>query len=285
MFLAIASTGRTATSYIAEALNRVDRIVALHEGHLGNDSGRDVVPMVNLDNFQCFKSRERARTVVAEKRSAALVDAVAREHGAELLVDVAYYNSVLLAEILDQVPTAHGAIVIRDCESFVRSATWFTGSDPMPVGWPDPAKALDSRERFIGLGRLRPFEGADAEAWSGWGAIERNIWLWKTTNVLLCDAWQLFPERVHHIDFKEFTSDPTGVLAALMVTIGCPLDVDQRDQLGRALVEAQTHQNERRGGYQVGTSEAWTTGQRQLLAEAETEIASRVEKMRGRRTG
>jgi hypothetical protein len=38
MFLAVASTGRTATSYIAEALNMVSGIAALHEGPLGNDA-------------------------------------------------------------------------------------------------------------------------------------------------------------------------------------------------------------------------------------------------------
>jgi hypothetical protein len=285
MFLAIASTGRTATSYIAEALNRVDHIAALHEGHLGNDQGRDMLPMVNLDNFQCFKSAQRAHAVVADKRNVHVLGAAERELGVDLLVDVAYYNSVLLDQILAQVPTAHGAIIVRDCESFVRSATWFAGTDPMPVGWPDPAKTLDARERFIGLGRLRPFEGPDADAWSAWGAVERNIWLWRTTNRLLCDAWEHHPDRVHFIGFKEFTSDPAGVLEALLDTIGSPLEVARRDQLERALVEARMRQNERHGGYQVGTSEAWTAVQRQLLAEAETEIASRVEKMRGRRTG
>lgn len=283
MFLAIASTGRTATSYIAEALNRVDGIAALHEGHLGNDAGPDVLPMVNLDNFQCFKSVERARAVVGEKRNTELLDTAARGLGVELLVDVAYYNSVLLAEILAQVPTAHGAIIVRDCESFVRSATWFTGTDPMPVGWPDPAKELDSRERFIGLGRLRPFEGDDLAAWADWGAVERNIWLWRATNLVLCDAWERFPARVHHVDFKAFTGNPTGILTALLDTIGCPLDAGRTGQLERALVEAHSRQNERLGGYQIGTSDTWTIGQRRLLAEAQTEVASRVEKLSGRR--
>ena len=285
MFLAIASTGRTATSYIAEALNRVDGIAALHEGHLGNDAGPDVLPMVNLDNFQCFKSRERAGAVVAEKRSDGVLAAAQRELGVQLLVDVAYYNSVLLSDLLEQSPNNRGAIIIRDCESFVRSATWFTGTDPMPVGWPDPAKPLDARERFIGLGRIRPYAGDDQLAWAGWGAVERNIWLWRATNAVLCDAWERFPDRVHHIDFKQFTGDPTGVLKVLLGTIGHPLDVDHVDQLERALVEAHTRQNERRGGYQIGTADTWTAGQRRLLSEATEEIASRVEKLRGRQAG
>lgn len=282
MFLAIASTGRTATSYIAEALNHVTGIGALHEGHLGNDSGPDMLPMVNLDNFQCFKSRERARAVVAEKRSPDVLDAARRQLGVELLVDVAYYNSVLLAELLDQSPTTHGAIIIRDCESFVRSATWFTGTDPMPVGWPDPAKPLDSRERFIGLGRIRPFAGADVDAWPQWSAIERNIWLWRATNVSLCAAWGEFHDRVHFIDFKEFVTHPKANIDTLLTTIGFPLDNEQSAQLERALVQAHARQNERRGGYQIGTAETWTSRQRRLLAEATEDIASRVEKLRGR---
>ncbi|MFM7744888.1 MAG: hypothetical protein ACKO8T_04415, partial [Actinomycetota bacterium] len=100
MFLAIASTGRTATSFIAEALNMLPGIAALHEGHLGNDTGPDVLPMVNLDNFQCVKSAARAAEVVAAKRSAAVLDEARRALGVGLLVDVAYYNSVLLDEML-----------------------------------------------------------------------------------------------------------------------------------------------------------------------------------------
>ena len=285
MFLAIASTGRTATSYIAEALNMLPGIAALHEGHLGNDAGPDVLPMVNLDNFQCFKSAARAAEVVAAKRSAVVLDEARRALGVGLLVDVAYYNSVLLDEMLNQVPAVHAAIIIRDCESFVRSATWFVGTDPMPVGWPDPAKQLDARERFIGMGRLRPHTGPDVDAWPAWGAIERNIWLWRATNSVLCDAWERHPTRVHHIDFGDFTRNPTAVLTSLLATIGSPLDEAATGELERALVEARSRQNERLGGYQIGSADTWTADQQRLFAEAHTEIESRVESLRGRRIG
>lgn len=285
MFLAIASTGRTATSYIAEALNMLPGVAALHEGHLGNDAGPDVLPMVNLDNFQCYKSATRAAEVVATKRSAAVLEDAQRALGVGLLVDVAYYNSVLLADILAQVPDARGAIIIRDCESFVRSATWFTGTDPMPVGWPDPAKELDARERFIGMGRLRPHSGPEVDAWPSWGAIERNIWLWRATNNVLCDAWAKFPERILCIDFHDIVTQPTAVLASLLATIDLPLEEAAVGELGRVLVEARSRQNERLGGYQVGSAETWTAEQRRLLAEAQREIASRVESVRGRSIG
>jgi hypothetical protein len=283
MFLAVASTGRTATSYIAEALNMVTGIAALHEGHLGNDAGPDILPLVNLENFQCYKSAQRAAEVVAAKRSVGILDAAQRDLGVKLLVDVAYYNAVLLDEIVRQVPDAHGVIIIRDCESFVRSATWITGTDPMPVGWPDPTKELDARERFIGMGRLRPYVGADCDAWGTWGAVERNIWLWRTTNSLLCDAWHAQPNRVHHVDFEDFTRNPTSVLQSLLTTIGMPLDESATGELERALVEARQRQNERLGGYQVGSADTWTADQQRLLTEARVDIESRVEKLRGRR--
>jgi hypothetical protein len=283
MFLAVASTGRTATSYIAEALNMVTGIAALHEGHLGNDAGPDVLPLVNLDNFQCYKSAQRAVEVVAAKRSVGILDAAQRDLGVNLLVDVAYYNAILLGEILRQVPEAHGVVIIRDCESFVRSASWITGTDPMPVGWPDPAKELDARERFIGMGRIRPITEPEADAWQKWGAIERNIWLWRTTNLILCDTWQQFPNRVCHIDFGEFVTHPTVALTSLLATIGFPLDESATGELERALVEARQRQNERLGGYQIGSADTWTADQQRLLAEARVDIESRVEKLRGRR--
>ena len=276
MFLPIASTGRTATSYVAQALNRVPGLVALHEGHLGNDSGPDVLPMVNLDNFHCFKSKDRAAVVVSSKRSRQILDDACTEHGGRLLIDVAYYNSVLLAEILRQMPETHAAIIVRDCESFVRSATWFTGSDPMPVGWPDPAKPLDAREKFISMGRIRPTGGVAAESWAEWGAVERNIWLWLETNRLLCNTWEEFPDRVHFLDFRELVAEPTSVLARLLATIGCPLSVGEAAILRESLETAHTRQNERHGGYQLGPSDQWSATQRQFLVDAQAEIEERI---------
>ena len=283
VFLAIASTGRTATSYIAEALNRVPGIAALHEGHLGNDAGPDVLPLVNLDNFQCFKDSERARSVVAAKRSHEVIDSARRELGVGLLVDVAYYNSMILGEMLEQMPDVHGAVIVRDCESFVRSATWFSGTDPMPVGWPDPNKELDSRERFIAMGRIRPVAGDDAQQWPAWGAVERNIWLWHATNVILCGVLSRFPGRVHFVDFENFVSKPASVLEHLLATIGHPLDAAQKSVLAGALVEARSRQNERVGGYQVGPSQTWSPDQRRLLGEAQRDIDGRLERVLGGR--
>lgn len=279
MFLPIASTGRTATSYVAEALNRLPGVAALHEGHLGNDSGPDVLPLVNLDNFQCFKSAERTRAVVAAKRSAGIIAEACDSLNVGLLVDVAYYNSVLLGEMLRQMPDVHAAIIVRDCASFVRSATWFTGTDPMPVGWPDPDKHLDAREKFISMGRIRPVEGPAVDAWSTWGAVERNIWLWRTTNSMLCDVWAEFPTRVHHLAFRDLVADPTGVLSGLLATIGCPLRPDEVEVLRMSLAEAHSRQNERQGGYQLGESSGWSSEQRRLLADAQSEIDERVENL------
>jgi hypothetical protein len=133
------------------------------------------------------------------------------------------------------------------------------------------------------MGRLRPYVGADCDAWGTWGAVERNIWLWRTTNSLLCDAWHAQPNRVHHVDFEDFTRNPTSVLQSLLTTIGMPLDESATGELERALVEARQRQNERLGGYQVGSADTWTADQQRLLTEARVDIESRVEKLRGRR--
>jgi len=53
--------------------------------------------------------------------------------------------------------------------------------------------------------------------------------------------------------------------------------------LERALVEARQRQNERLGGYQIGSADTWTADQQRLLTEARVDIESRVEKLRGRR--
>jgi hypothetical protein len=90
---------------------------------------------------------------------------------------------------------------------------------------------------------------------------------------------------VHHIDFDDFTRNPAGILVSLLTTIGFPLDKALVGQLEGALVAARLRQNERLGGYQVGSSDSWAPHQRRLLAEADEAIKSRVEKLRGRRAG
>lgn len=276
MFCAIASTGRTATSFLAECLNRIPDVAACHEGHLGNDDGPDILPLINLENLQAFKSPESAADVVAKKRSPMILAEAARGLGVRVLFDVAYCNSMLLHEILRQNPTARGVVIVRDCESFVRSATWLSGEDPMPVGWPDPGKALTTRERFISMGRIRPVDPAVQEAWKSWSAVRRNIWLWRTTNEVLLDTCRIWRSRVDLVDFRDLAREPARVVSAMLAAVGIDIDnVDPR-HIQAAIDAAFSRQNERTGGYQLADSAGWSVSDAQFMHEAQKLIDERM---------
>lgn len=276
-FHVVASTGRTATSFLADCLDRLPGVAACHEGHRRTDDGPDLLPMINLENQVVFRDPGQAARIVAEKRSPELLALVRDRTGCDVLIDSAYYNAGLLPALLAADPSSRAAVLIRDCESFVRSATWLEGTDPMPVGWPDPAKELSARERFISMGRARPVDGPDADAWPGWGAIERNIWLWRTTNRRLAEAHDLYPGRVGIVDFGIARRDGTAALVGAVVRA---LGIDTPEvtaALPAAISDAQSSANERRGGYQIGCAATWSTEQQAMLHAATTDIASRIE--------
>ena len=276
MFCVIASTGRTATSFVAECLNHMPQVVALHEGHWGNDQGVDVLPLVNLEHFHAYKNTQKAIDVVANKRSQEVVGSALARHGAKILIDVAYYNAVFMSHILAEHENSVGIGVIRDCESFVRSATWIHGDDPMPVGWPNPAKTLTSRERFIGMGRLRPFSGDAMEAWGQWGAIERNIWLWRETNTIILDAKEMLPDRVTLIDFSDVVRRPVDALTTILLACRYEVDGDALAILNNVVQHSMTHTNSRVGGYHIDERSAWTKQEQEYLMQAEDDIFSRL---------
>ena len=276
MFCAIASTGRTATSFLAECLNRIPDVAACHEGHLGNDDGPDVLPLVNLENLQAFKSAESAAEVVAKKRSPVILDEAVSNLRVRVLFDVAYYNAMLLHEILRQNPTARGVAIVRDCESFVRSATWLSGEDPMPVGWPDPEKTLSARERFISMGRIRPVDPETQDAWKGWSAVRRNIWLWRTTNEILLDTCRTWGERVDLLDFRDLVGAPNDAVSAMLTAAGVDIDALPAHVIASAIEAALSRQNERTGGYQLAASAEWSGGDVQAMHEAQQVIDVRM---------
>ena len=173
----VASTGRTATMCLATTLNALPAVRAYHEGHDPDEERTPRLPLINLQNRLAWSTVTDAREVVRERRSPSALLAAAGD--ASLLVDVAFYNSPLLPQLAELYPSAPMLAIVRRCESFVRSATIMNGEDPQPAGWPDPAKELTNRERFIELGRLRPLEGTpEAEQWPDWSGIQRNVWLW-----------------------------------------------------------------------------------------------------------
>lgn len=272
----VASTGRTATSFLADCLDRLPGVAACHEGHRRDDHGADLLPLVNLENQQVFRDPSSADGIVARKRSAALVATALATSNAPVLVDVAYYNVGLAEALLELHSSTRAVGIIRDCEGFVRSVTWLEGTDPMPVGWPDPSKPLSARERFIAMGRVRPTEGPDGDAWAEWGAIERNIWLWRTTNQRLVDLKARFPDRVALLDFGVVRS---GGILALAGAVIEGLDLATPDILAAlpdAVVAARHTTNERDGGYQIGCAATWSPGQQTLLREATIDISTRT---------
>ncbi len=269
----VASTGRTATTFIAHCLNRIAGVGATHEGHLDGDKDSPaLLPLINLDNAAMYKTPAHAADVVADKRSQARIDALCAAHGTAVAVDVAYYNAPMLKAYLAAHPRARAVGIIRDATAFVRSATHLQGEDPLPVGWADPGKPLSPRERFIAMGRLRPRPGtAEAQAWGDWDAIQRNIWLWAETNRLLIDARDAFPDRVTLIPFETMATDAMTFWKTLArgLDIHLPADFDTvLDQAGR-------FQNRKTTGYQAPAETDWPEPHRRMLAEARREILER----------
>lgn len=271
----VASTGRTATSLIAACFDRLPGIAACHEGHRGNDDGPDLLPLVNLENSQIFRDPSVGARVVAAKRSDEILDDALRTTGERVLVDVAYYNAVLGDAILEAHPASRMVGIVRDCESFVRSVTWLTGTDPMPVGWPHPDKELTMRERFVSMGRLRPTEGADKDAWPSWGPIERNIWLWRETNARICDTHDRWPDRVTLLDFSTIGDGSVPFLRSILDALELA-GPSVAAEVASAAAAAAEHTNERTGGYQIGTAADWSPQERSMLTEATTEIERRM---------
>jgi hypothetical protein len=274
----VASTGRTATSFLAALFDQLPGVAACHEGHRGDDAGPDLLPLINLENFQVYKDATRGPAVVAHKRSADVIAAAAASAGVAVVLDVAYYNAILGEAILAAHPTARMVGIVRDAASFVRSATWLAGEDPMPVGWPALDKPLSNRERFIGMGRLRPTAGEDLAAWPSWSAIERNLWLWRATNARLLAAAERFPDRVTILDFGAFKASPLGFARRVYEALALGgLAGDALDAaLAAADAPARARVNERAGGYQIADVEHWTPAQRAMFSSAVSDIETRM---------
>ncbi|MEM8686927.1 MAG: hypothetical protein AAGF81_06345 [Pseudomonadota bacterium] len=268
----VASTGRTATTFLASALNGFCGVAACHEGYLDGDKGQDaLLPLINLENAQAFTSPGAAAQAVADKRSRQVIADAAQVAGAERLVDVAYYNSTLAHALLNAHPSARMLGVIRNCASFVRSATTITGEDPLPVGWADPDKPMSQREMFIEMGRIRPARQSAAKAeWKGWGAVRRNVWLWEETNLLLCAAKDAFPGRVSLVRFETFAREPAAFWAHTSAFFQLP-EASAGVPAGRA--EAV---NKKPAGYQIGPQESWAPADQAAAQKSQHVINERA---------
>lgn len=265
----VASTGRTATTFIASALNGFDGVAACHEGYLDGDKAAEpLLPLINLENAQAFTSPGAAQDAVAGKRSAEILAAAADAAGAARLIDVAYYNATLAHALLSAHPSARMLGLIRNCASFVRSATTLEGEDPLPVGWPDPAKTMSEREIFIEMGRIRPPRGSAAKsAWKDWSAVRRNVWLWEETNLLLCAAKEAYGARVSLVRFETFARDP----ASFWAHTARFFDLRSLKAEGRA-----DRVNKKPAGYQVGPVNTWAEGEQAAAHTSQTLIDERA---------
>lgn len=268
MFHIVASTGRTATTSIAAVLNEMDGVTACHEGYIGSDHDAEhLLPLINLENNFAYQKPEEAEVIVADKRSERAIAEALEKTGASVLVDVAYYNPTICAALLRLHPAMRMVGIIREPEGFVISATQVEGEDTLPVGWPDPAKPLTDREKFIGFGRIRPRRSSPEWAeWKDWSAIRRNIWLWRETNRLLVEAKVEFPDRVTLIDFA-LLGDASGNFWE-RISAGLALSskpIVNHDTLNK-------FRNRKDGGIQIGKAESWTTDEREALAQADAEF-------------
>lgn len=265
-FHIVASTGRTATTYIAAALNRIDSVCACHESYVGALNERDpLLPLINLENRMAYQDHAKSNQVVATKRSTDILHSAAREVGADVLIDVAYYNATIGQDILELHRSSRMVGIIRDCESFVRSSTTLVGEDLLPVGWPEPTKPLSRREKFIQMGRIKPRPGTSAaDLWENWTAVERNIWLWQETNILLREAQKLFEDRVILLDFDLLKSDSD----AFWNSLGAHFRIEST----RPDKHLSGFVNKKQHGYQVGPISSWTPAERAFAEEASKRI-------------
>lgn len=246
--------------FLAKCLNRLTDVVGLHEGHLLADRPVPQLPLINVHNRRAWHDPEYADRLVAEMRNLEVLSAAADR--ARLLVDVAFYNAPLLPAVARRHPDALLFVIFRRCEGFVRSATIVRGEDRQPAGWPCRFKPLTNREKFISLGRLKPEPGhPDHASWSGWSAIQRNIWLWTTVNRHL-HRFARGNASCHRLFFEELVESPeafwTGLLRKL--EIFSSLAIAECVEFSRSKIN-------QRQSYEIGRAASWNAAERALYAE------------------
>jgi len=224
-----ASAGRSGTMLLANLLNSEGDVTCVHEGkfRFGEESGKQVLPFLTLENRHGYEYPETKVEIIASKRPVDIVQNLHAEH--KFLGDIAYNNSIFVKELAAQFPKAKFLISIRDGRDFVRSATVLKGEDLTPVGWGPADKELSPMERYISLGRLQPREGDPAKTdWPNWDCFEQNSWLWNETNRLIFDALEeISKDRYHVIPLEDFKKDGLGTYLRIREFLGISGDVSQ----------------------------------------------------------
>jgi hypothetical protein len=259
-FAFCASTGRTATMFLATTLNTLPDVVGLHEGQVPGDPPVPRLPLINLHNRKAWHEPGYAEKLVAEMRDSATLWQAAGN--AAELIDVAFYNAPLLQSLAQQHPDAALLAIFRRCEGFVRSATIVKDEDFQPAGWPDRSKSLSDREKFISLGRLRPEQGSDAaDLWPNWSAIQRNIWLWTSVNSHLLEIAETHT-NCHTLFYENLNEDPDSFWAELLRALGIDTDANFAQCIARSASKVN-----QRLSYQIGTFDTWNDAERALYED------------------
>ena len=264
-----ASTGRTATTFLAATLNSLPGVVGLHEGHLPGETPAPLLPLINVHNRSAWQEPGFAEQTVRDLRNAATLAKAAGAAG--LVVDVAFYNAPLMAALAQRHPAAKLFVIFRRCEGFVQSATLLSGEDRQPAGWPDPSKPLTDRETFISMGRLKPARGSeDDEAWPGWSGIERNIWLWTRVNAHLLDFLKRSP-NCQGLFYEHLVEDPEGFWTGFLRGLGLLTE----DNLAQCLERSAAKLNSR-PTYHVGPVGTWSEAERALYEQRARPLEERI---------
>lgn len=265
----VASTGRTATMFLAATLDSLRGVTAYHEGHTVGPPRSAQLPLINVQNRQAWHDVAVARQTVAGRRGRTTIVTSAVE--ADLIVDIAFYNAALLPTLVDEHPTAAVVVIFRRCESFVRSATFTAGEDPQPAGWPDPSKRLTDRERFIELGRLRPAPGTpDAHDWPSWSGIQRNIWLWHTVNSQLSTMLDDVPGAVA-LRYEDLVDEPRRFWSQCLHGLG----LDRHRDLDICVARSSRPMNAR-SNYHVGPLGSWDQAERDMYHQLAVPLEERL---------
>ena len=268
-FAFCASTGRTATMFLAKTLNALPDVVALHEGHVMGDDPTPMLPLINFQNRRAWSDPEFAAKTIAPLRAQDVMEKARGE--ASHLVDIAFNNAPFFPSLSRLHPHAKFVAIIRRCEGFVRSATIVSGEDLQPAGWPDRDKPLTDREKFISLGRLRPVkESAYAADWDSWSAIQRNIWLWSHVNASLLDFVEAGENR-HSLHFEDLAGDAAKFWAQLLniLTLGSEFNIEH-------CVKKSKVKSNQRASYQIGTMSEWTAAEQDLYEQLARPLEARI---------
>jgi hypothetical protein len=268
-FAFFASTGRTATMFVAKTLNSLPDIFATHEGHVITENKSPALPLLNFHNRKAWYEPDYAARTAAKMRSKDILLKAAGD--TSVFVDIAFNNAPFMDALATQHPSANFLAIFRRCEGFVRSATITAGEDTQPAGWPDRNKPLTDREKFVELGRLKPLRtGAFGDSWDGWSAIQRNIWLWTTVNSNLFDFIQKI-DAARGLYFEDLVNEPMTFWGMCLGAIGqnSPTNLER-------CVALSARKTNQRATYQVGPVATWSEAEYALYEKLALPLEEKI---------